>query len=93
MCFASLTKTNGGKILFVNCANSEGRARINLTLRVSDDDCKSWKDDIILDPIGGYADIACVGEDTAYCFYERTVDKGGKGVIEQLILCQINLAD
>lgn len=93
MCFASLCKTNEGKILFVNCANSEGRARINLTLRVSDDDCKSWKNETILDPIGGYADIACMGEDTAYCFYERTVDKDGKGVIEQLILCQISLAD
>ncbi|NLA84617.1 MAG: exo-alpha-sialidase [Clostridiales bacterium] len=91
MCFGSLCKTQGGKILFVNCANNADNARINLTLRLSEDDCKSWTDKIAVDPVGGYADIACSGEETVYCFYERRVPKFGKAVIEELKLCRISL--
>jgi len=93
MCFGSLCKTSGGKILFVNCANSEGRARINLTLRISEDNCKSWMRQLVIDSIGGYADIACMGEETAYCFYERTVARDGKGVIDELVLSKVTLAE
>jgi len=90
MCFGSTIRTPGGDIFFVNCAHNLDRSRINLTLRRSSDDCLSWPDELLVDPVGGYADIACLDNDTIYCFYERTIKKEGRGVIEQLVLAEIN---
>ena len=53
------------------------RSRENLTVRVSDDDCKTWSESRVIDPgISGYSDLA-VGQDGAiYCLYERGGDRG-----------------
>ncbi|MEG0320118.1 MAG: sialidase family protein [Niameybacter sp.] len=76
ICFGSIVKTED-KILFVNCANNkELRAngwpkRIDLTVRISYDDAKSWKYSKKIAGLAGYADIATSPDGkTYYCFFE-----------------------
>lgn len=68
-------------IVFSNCAvhptkkNSYCRMRMNLTVRLSDDDCQSWKYSRMLELRSGYSDIA-ISDDGQwiYCFYEQDVE-------------------
>jgi sialidase-1 len=89
MCFGSLLRGPDGRIYFINCANNRDRRRINLTLRMSQDDCQSWRDSLLIDPVGGYADLAGLGNGTLFCFHERTVGKDGQTAVYQLVLTEI----
>jgi Neuraminidase (sialidase) len=64
------------RILFCNPNNPTGRARKNLTVRLSYDEGKTWPVARTLDPgTSAYSDLAVGPDGTIYCFYE----KGGVG--------------
>ena len=70
-CFASLTScTYNAKhtVFFSNC-NHDTTDRYHLTIRASQDDCKTWNDGIEIAPWAGYSDI-CVKDDYLYCYFE-----------------------
>ena len=65
--------TDGGRIYHLNCADDV--ARVDLTLRVSDDGLETF-DSILIDEAAGYADLA-VRDGTAYVLYEKDTRYGG----------------
>lgn len=73
-CAAGMTSIIGKDgypvILFTNC-NSDFQSRTNLTLRVSHDDCITWKEIAIIEEKSGYSDL-CVNPvtGTLFCYYE-----------------------
>jgi sialidase-1 len=70
ICFASLTKTRKGEILFVNPDDPDKRR--NLAVRLSRDDARTWPLKRTLDPgVAAYADIAAHPEGPIFCLYER----------------------
>jgi sialidase-1 len=86
VCFASMIRLPGapngpkqGRLVFCN-PNSETKSngksvmkpRRNLTLRLSEDDGKTWPISKVLDPgTAGYSDLAAGADGTIYCLYER----------------------
>ncbi|MDP0496075.1 MAG: sialidase family protein [Verrucomicrobiota bacterium JB024] len=72
-----------GRIIFCNPDNDyySGRFgpswdgnkdRVNLTLKMSSDDGKTWPVSRVIDPgIAGYCDLACDSSETIYVLYER----------------------
>jgi sialidase-1 len=90
VCFASLcrwgeaTKDGPNRLLFVNPDTPTGRK--NLTVRLSDDEGKSWKFSKVLDPgASAYSDLAVDGKGTIFCLYER-------GGYKALTLAKFDLA-
>ena len=79
-CCAGIAACKEG-LLFSNC-DSEN-ARVDLTVKFSDDAGQSWKKLWDVDPVGGYSDIA-VADRKLYVFYERTDPE--TGIISELIL-------
>lgn len=81
ICFASIIRYDKDTILFVNCAN-EGMGvddwltrRINLTVRASRDDGKTWEASRVLVPgKAGYSDIAVGPDGMIYVLYD--IDHG-----------------
>lgn len=70
-CFASLVDCEYNRkhiIFFSNCKN-ETTDRYHLTIRFSDDDCKSWSEGIEIADWAGYSDI-CVKDGFLYCYFE-----------------------
>jgi hypothetical protein len=64
------------RILFANPHNPAGRARKNLTVKLSYNECKTWAAARALEPgVSGYSDLAVGPKGAIYCFYER----GGLG--------------
>lgn len=81
ICFGSIVKAED-TILFVNCAHNDARGwapRINLTVRMSEDDAKTWKYSKKIAEVAGYADIAISPDGKYYyCFFEHNkVEEGG----------------
>jgi len=82
MCFGSMTKQND-LLLFSNCESNipnEGYLdepmvckRVNLTLKASLDQGKTWQKLFLVDEIGGYSDIFSANNKT-YIFYEYYKD-------------------
>ena len=69
VCAGGLCNCPGG-ILYTGC-NSD-RSRTYLTLHMSKDDCASWGDSLMYEPLGGYSD--CIYNPltkTAFCAYEH----------------------
>lgn len=97
ICFGSIVRTNyKNDILFVNCANREGAQengyapRKNLTVRLSEDDTKTWKYSKQIAHIGGYADIATsINGENFYCFFEQDIIPNDFDP-KQLTLCIFN---
>lgn len=55
------------------------RRRKNLTLKISDNDGKTWKTEKVLHPgNAGYSDLAVGNEGTIYCLYETNESEGWK---------------
>lgn len=73
-----------GTFVFVNPDSRENRqefgwrrSRENLTVRISNDDCKTWSESRVIDPgITGYSDLAVGQDGTIYCLFERGGDRG-----------------
>lgn len=71
-CMGSMI-SGGGNIYFVNCDDKS--ERINLTLKVSRDQGRSWEKIKTVDSKGGYSDIALSADGkTAFIFYESFGD-------------------
>ncbi|CAN5163473.1 sialidase family protein [soil metagenome] len=98
ICFASLIRLPGQKTLaFSNPNNLEiskgtpkpgqGRDRKNLTIRLSDDDGKTWPHAKVLEAgPSGYSDLAAAKDGTIYCLFE----KGKTGSTGNLYLAAFN---
>lgn len=68
-------------VLFSNPANDS--KRVNMTVRVSYDDCKTWAESLTLhEGPSAYSDLAVLPDGTAVCLYER----GEKNPYEQIAL-------
>jgi sialidase-1 len=90
VCMAALIRlprpfaANEGTFVFVNPDSQQNkkefgwrRARENLTVRISADDCRTWSESRVLDPgTSGYSDVAVGRDGTIYCLYERGGDRG-----------------
>ncbi len=65
------------RILFVNPHNPKNRDRINVTVKLSEDEGQTWAVSRSLEPgVSGYSDLAVGPDKSIYCFYERgIVDK------------------
>jgi sialidase-1 len=87
ICCGSIIKTrkplSGQQYAFAfsNCAvnpsreNNYSKVRSRLTLRLSLDNCRSWKYSRLLEERAGYSDIAFSNDNKwLYCFYEHDVD-------------------
>lgn len=86
-CFGSvarIVRPRGTDLLgFVNCAHSA--MRVNLTLKCSEDDGRTWKTVRVLrKAFAGYADIACDSKGSIYVAYE--IFSGDKAAIAKLTL-------
>ena len=90
-CQASIRRYSAGasgknRILFSNPASN--RARENLTIRLSTDDCQSWAESKLLQ--GGpsaYSCLAVLANGSILCFYER----GEKHPYEKLTMARFTL--
>ncbi len=90
VCMAALIRlprpfaANDGTFLFVNPDSQRSRqefgwrrSRENLTVRISNDDCRTWSESRVIDPgISGYSDLAVGPDGIIYCVYERGGDQG-----------------
>jgi len=86
VCMASLIRADApgeaptGRLVFANPANLEkdfapasgpARARKNLTVRLSEDDGRTWSHSRVLEPgPAGYSDLAVLPDGTILCLYE-----------------------
>jgi sialidase-1 len=80
VCFASIVRyskvaadgSGANCILFANPHNPASRERKNLTIKLSEDEGKTWPVARTLDPrISGYSDLAVGPDKTIYCLFER----------------------
>ena len=74
-CFASLAcceYQGRHTIFFSNCKN-ETTDRYNLTIRSSQDDCKTWSEGLEIADWAGYSDI-CAKDGYLYCYFESVTD-------------------
>ena len=87
VCFASMVRMAKNRLLFVN-PDSALRQRRNLTVRLSEDDGRTWKIKRAIEPgPSAYADLAVLRDGTIVCFYES----GIAGPYEALTLARFNL--
>lgn len=84
-CFAGIVRYDENTILFVNCANDGSKAdswmagRVNLTVRISRDDGRTWEASRVLAPgKAGYSDIAVGPNGMIYVLYD--IDHGDTSV-------------
>jgi sialidase-1 len=93
---ARLATPDGGKpyILFANPHNPVDRARKNVTVKLSEDDGKTWPVARSLEPgPSGYSDLATSPDGTIWCFYERGGESPGNHYqLKYLCLAKFNLA-
>jgi len=81
ICFASIIRYDKDTILFINCDNCDPNpaswmaGRVNLTVRASRDDGKTWEASRVLVPgKAGYSDIAVSPDGMIYVLYD--IDHG-----------------
>jgi sialidase-1 len=93
----SLYEDNGlesSNIIFSNCANGGlqgGNVRTNLSIKMSLDECGSWKYSKLLEQYGGYSDLAASADGkTIFCFYERDWVDGSCFNIKYLTVARFN---
>jgi sialidase-1 len=74
-CFASILRLPRGGILFANPHNPTDKTRHNLTLKLSEDDGRTWPVSKVLEPgLSAYSDLATGPDGNIYCLFERGVD-------------------
>jgi len=87
VCFAGLVRAGGKRLVFVN-PDSAQRQRRNLTVRVSEDDGRTWLRKRVLEPgPSAYADLAAMRGGALLCLYES----GTANPYETLTLARFNL--
>jgi sialidase-1 len=98
ICMASIVRLteqpahNKNRILFSNPHNPDGRARQNLTIKLSYDEGKTWPVAKSLEPgASGYSDLAVGPDGTMYCFFERGAIDGNHFRTKSLCLARFNL--
>jgi len=82
VCFGTLHRFSGGKsgqgknlILFANPHNPTDRKRQNLSIKLSEDDGKTWTVNKVLEPgLSAYSDLTVGPDGKIHCFFERGVD-------------------
>ena len=91
-CQASIIRLNEKEILFLNPAvhwkgGFKLRSRHNLTLRLSQDDGRTWKHSRVLnETLAGYSDMAITKDGKIICVYEN----GIKDYCEKLTVVQLD---
>jgi hypothetical protein len=98
VCFGSLVRLprrhegDKDRILFVNPHNPAGRERRNLTVKLSEDDGRTWPVSMVIEPgNSGYADLAVGADGTISCLYERGSAGGGATNPRSLCLARFKL--
>jgi Neuraminidase (sialidase) len=98
ICFGSLVRlsrrpaSDKDRILFVNPHNPTGRERRNLTVKLSEDEGRTWPVSRSIEPgLGGYADLAAGPDGTIYCLYELGTAGGGALNPHSLCLARFDL--
>jgi sialidase-1 len=87
VCFASLLRLGKHRLVFVN-PDSTARERRNLTVRISEDDGRSWAVKRSIEPgLSAYADLAVLRDGTILCFYESGVQTS----YDQVTMARFNL--
>lgn len=103
ICFGSLVRHSGKKLLFVNPDNllkaglegapGQSRDRRNLTIRLSEDDGETWKTQRVIDPgWTAYADLNTSPDGAIYVLYERGEPDPARLRIASLTLVHFPLA-
>ena len=103
VCFGSLVRHSGKKLLFVNPDNllkaglegapGQSRDRRNLTIRLSEDDGETWKTQRVIDPgWTAYADLNTSPDGAIYVLYERGEPDPARLRIASLTLVRFPLA-
>jgi sialidase-1 len=97
ICMAGMTNwlasdtTLSARILFSNPA-SESRARRNLTIRLSEDDGRTWSASRSIEPgPSAYSDLAVLPDGTILCFYERGLNPSTARPYGALTLARFNI--
>jgi sialidase-1 len=99
ICMASMIRLEDGRILFSNPDNllvggqpgqpGRNRDRRNVTIKLSDDEGKSWQLLQVVEPgPSGYSDLAAGPYAAVWCFYERGGIKGNHYHTEALTLAK-----
>ncbi|WP_448700082.1 exo-alpha-sialidase [Mucilaginibacter sp. AW1-3] len=71
---------NKPTLFFINPANTKSRR--NVTLRMSEDDGKTWKYNMVLYPgFSAYSDIAVLNKHTIACLFEAGYAKANEGIV------------
>jgi sialidase-1 len=71
----------------------KSRPRVNLTIRLSYDDCRTWPVSKVIDPgVAGYSDMAMAPDGTLLCLYEKGSVNGSQTANSSLSLVRFNLA-
>lgn len=104
ICQASLVRYSPTQLLFSNPDSSEkrekalkwnARRRENVTIRLSNDDGKTWPVSRVLDPgFSGYTQLAVDEEGMIYCVYERgsIYEQHGKFAPKYVSVAKFNMA-
>lgn len=109
VCSGALLSLGGGKMAFVNCAYGDEPAlerqrrgenvrwsldaRQNLTLRLSEDDGKTWSAGLTLEREAGASDLSISSDGrTVLCFYEQGWTDGNCIFNRALVLARVPLA-
>jgi sialidase-1 len=86
VCQASLLRHEPGKLLLFS--NPAAKTRVQLTVRASADNGKTWRDVAVLHPgPSAYSSLVSLGADEAGCLYER----GEKRPYEKISLARVSL--
>jgi sialidase-1 len=104
ICCGSIIKAKGPiygnqhVIALSNCAvnpnreNNYSKLRVKLTLRLSLDNCRTWRYSRLLEERAGYSDVAFSNDNKwLYCFYEHDVDGELYSQPRYLTFARVNL--
>lgn len=82
---------HGSRVLFTNPASGT-RERRNLTVRLSDDDGKTWTASRTLEPgLSAYSDLAVLPDGTILCLYERGLQSEKPNPYDAITLARFNV--
>ena len=88
ICHAGLVRVDGARPVFVFSNPAHESKREKLTVRVSEDDCRSWPHSRVLHAgPAAYSDLAVPGDGTVLCLYER----GEKSSYERITLARFGI--